>query len=69
MRDPATPHFRKETYNDDLLEFTGKSFDSWQAERLKWRGLYGDNYDDVASIQGYDFGCKDVYKGQTCYFP
>ncbi len=67
MRDPATPHFRKETYNDDLLEFTGKSFDSWQAERLKWRGLYGDNYDDVASIQGYDFN-KVTHKGLIeCY--
>ena len=55
MRYPTTSYLKKETYESDLLEFTKRSFNSWQEERLKWRSLYGDNYDDVASAKGYDF--------------
>ena len=30
---------KAETYQEDLLEFTGKTFQEWQEERLKWRNI------------------------------
>lgn len=63
----SRPCFEKETYESDILEFTGRTLQDWRDERLKWLKLYGNSYDDVASIQGFDFD-KATFEGLvSCY--
>lgn len=48
MRPDTTLQFRTNTYKQDLLEYTGKTYDEWYIEREKWEALGGV---DVVSVE------------------
>lgn len=60
MRDSNISYLRKETYESDLLEFTGKPLSFWKEQRLRFLEQYGPEYCDHISNDNIDFS-KPTY--------
>lgn len=54
-RDMSIQSLTKETYAEDILEFTGKPLSFWKEQRIKFLQEYGPEYCDHISCDGVDF--------------